>query len=371
VLYSYREEKKKLSDRFTPDSWRISKQAWLGLLALVLVSYFTITHTRLILEIAADIFGAILISLAFHPLHSFLAKKGIPRSIGVGISYILILGVLALLGDLLVPLFSTEIDLFKTKGPDFLNSISDFISSVPILHNLIPSTNNLSQIFTQRLDTLVQTTFATLINIGTLLVDAVIVLILVYFFSTDPGIAKRIIRKWTPDHLQDTILIVAENVRQRLTRWVNAQMFFVLYFTATYSITMALFKIPFAFAIGLLGGLFGIIHYVGAYIATILAILVALTVKPIYALWIFLIFAAINEVQGHILAPAIYGRATKINTALALLALFVGAELAGIVGAFFAIPVTVVLTAIVSELQTIQSSNGESQPEVDDQRTNG
>jgi predicted PurR-regulated permease PerM len=358
-----------LSNKFPSNSWQISTKAWLALFALVIISYFTITHTKLILEIAADIFGAILISLAFHPMIKFLAKKGIPRSIGVGVSYILILGVLALLGDLLVPLFSTEIDLLKTNGPELLASISNSISSIPILHNLIPSTSNLSGVLSQRLDTLVQTTFTTLINIGTLLVDAVIVLILVYFFSTDPAMAKRLIRKWSPEHLKDTILIVAESVHQRLTRWVGAQIFFVLYFTATYSITLALFKIPFAFAIGLLGGLFGIIHYLGAYIATILAVLVALTVKPIDALWVFLIFAAINEIQGHILAPAIYGRVTQINVAVALLALFVGAELAGIVGAFFAIPVMVVVTAIVSELQTIQSSSAESLPEDEDQQS--
>jgi predicted PurR-regulated permease PerM len=356
----------KLPNRFVSQPWRISAQAWISLLLLGLVLWFTITHTRLIVELSALLFGSFLLSLGLHPLVSFLAKRRIPRGVGVIISYILILGVFALLGDLLVPVFNREISLLQTSGPDLAKSISNYLSNTPLLNHFLPSVDSLGQMLTQRIDTLFQTLVTAVAGVGGLAIDVLIVLFLTYFISTDPDAGNRLINTWFPDHLQDRIHLVVKNVRQRLSRWVAAQLFFIVYFTSLFSITLALLKVPFAFAIGLLGGILGIIPYVGGLVAMVLAILIALTVKPILALWIFIIFGGINEIQAHILAPAIYGKATEINTSLALISLLIGARLAGFVGVLFSIPVAVVLTAVLSEVQAIMSLNHEDSANHDD-----
>jgi predicted PurR-regulated permease PerM len=343
----------KPTDRSIAPAWRMSTQAWISLLLLGLVLWFAITSTSLILELAAVLFGAVLVTLGLHPLVSYLARKRIPRGLGVMIAYILILGVFALLGDLLVPVFSTEINLLQANGPELAKTVSDYLSNTPLLSHLLPSADGLVQMLTQRIDTLFQALFTALAGIGGLAVDIIIVLILAYFITTDPDAGNRIIRTWFPVYLQDRMRLVAEKVRVRLTRWIAAQFIFILYFSLLFSITLALFKIPFALAIGILGGLLGVIPYIGGMIATVLAVLIALTVKPILALWVFLIFGTISQIQAHILAPAIYGKATEINPAVALVALLIGAKSGGFIGVLFAIPVAVVLTAILSEVMTI------------------
>ena len=112
---------------------------------------------------------------------------------------------------------------------------------------------------------------------------------------------------------------------------------------------------PYAFTIALAGAVFEIIPFVGGIVALSLSLLSALTVDPWLAVWVGIIYAVITEVQAHIVAPALYGKAIRLHPALMIVALFMGAKLNGLVGVFFAVPLTVIITTLAQELQTSPS----------------
>jgi len=152
--------------------------------------------------------------------------------------------------------------------------------------------------------------------------------------------------------------VVVAGLRQRLSRWVWAQAAIALYFALIFSAGLALLGVPFALTIGLVGGVLEIVPYLGGITATLLAITSALTVSPWLALWVVVLYVVVVEIEAHIVAPALYGRVVGLHPALILVALVTGAKAKGILGIFFAVPILVVLTALLEELRATLGSAG-------------
>jgi predicted PurR-regulated permease PerM len=120
-------------------------------------------------------------------------------------------------------------------------------------------------------------------------------------------------------------------------------------------------KVPFAITIGLVGGLLGIIPFVGGVIALILAALSALTVDPMLVLWVTLIFTALVEIEAHAIAPALYGRVTGLHPAVVVIAMLIGFKAGGLVGLIYSIPLAVIGSVLLSEVQSGLATHAEDQ----------
>ena len=86
-----------------------------------------------------------------------------------------------------------------------------------------------------------------------------------------------------------------------------------------------------------------LIPYIGPVLGALPPILVALFTDPITAVWVALLFIGIQQLEGHIVAPQIFGHSLRINPLLVIFALLFGQQLYGIVGALIALPILSVL----------------------------
>ncbi len=65
---------------------------------------------------------------------------------------------------------------------------------------------------------------------------------------------------------------------------------------------------------------------------------------------VIVFFLVYQQLENHFLQPVIYGRTVQLSPLAVLIAVLIGAELAGILGALAAIPIAGSLQAIVREL---------------------
>ncbi len=335
----------------TQTRWRLTWQTWLSLLALGLALWFTINHARLIAEIAGALFGAFLFSLAMGPLADVLARRRVPRGLVVLGFYVALAAMLALLGYLLVSLVSADMAELRAHGPTLLKKAFSQVASIPLLGGLLPSSDSLAQDLAQRLDTVVRAVVNAVAGLGGFILDLVIALILAYFFTASPRLGSSALRQWLPRHHEPRARALLQRVRHRLSRWMWAQAALAVYLGLAFGLGLTLLKVPFALTIGLTGAILEMAPYLGAVTALILGLVSALTVRPLLALWVVVLYVVIIEVEYHILAPALYGRATGLHPAVVLVVLVVGLKAAGLIGVFFAVPVAVTLMAFAEEVQ--------------------
>ena len=103
----------------------------------------------------------------------------------------------------------------------------------------------------------------------------------------------------------------------------------------------------YAFAFGLFFGLMELVPYVGPVLGALPPVLLALVQDPLTALWVALLFVALQQLEGHIVAPNVFGRTLRLNPLLVILALLLGGQMYGFVGALVALPIAAVLRETV------------------------
>jgi predicted PurR-regulated permease PerM len=87
-----------------------------------------------------------------------------------------------------------------------------------------------------------------------------------------------------------------------------------------------------------------LIPYVGPVIGAAPPVLIALVGgEPLDALWLTIAFTALQQIEGHIVAPVVFSQALRINPLLVIFALLLGGQMYGIVGAFVALPIAAIL----------------------------
>jgi predicted PurR-regulated permease PerM len=345
-------------------AWRLNLRTWIALLALGLVFWLILTYATLLVEVTALLFGAFLLTLAIHPIADTLSRRRVPRGVTVIGVYAALGGLFVLLGSLLMPAIRMEAGFFQRRGPDLLQRALSRLADILALGPWLPSADVLAQTLTQRLDTVLGPFVRTVTGVGELAIDVLIVLVLVYFFVTDVELGERLLARWVPTSYRSRTRLVVARVRQRLTRWVWAQVIIAVYFAVVFSIGLFLLRVHFAFIIGLVGGVLEIVPYLGGAVAMTLAVLSALTIDPWLALWVIVFYIVVVEIESHIIAPALYGRVIGLHPAFILIALLVGAKTLGILGVFLAVPIAVVLTTLLQEIAaTRQQPEEQVQPE--------
>ena len=95
---------------------------------------------------------------------------------------------------------------------------------------------------------------------------------------------------------------------------------------------------PYAVALGLLVAILDLIPLAGATIAAILVTTVAFLDSSTSGVIVLIFFIVYQQFENHVLQPLVYGRTVQLSPLVVLIAVLIGAELAGVIGALAAIP---------------------------------
>jgi predicted PurR-regulated permease PerM len=114
------------------------------------------------------------------------------------------------------------------------------------------------------------------------------------------------------------------------------------------TVGLLIIGVPLALPIGVLTFFGAFFPIVGAVVTGLLAALIALVAKgPVAALIVIALTVLVHNVEGYLVGPLVLGRAVKLHPVAVLLALATGGVLAGIIGAFLAVPITAVAASII------------------------
>jgi predicted PurR-regulated permease PerM len=104
----------------------------------------------------------------------------------------------------------------------------------------------------------------------------------------------------------------------------------------------------YAIAFGAFYGFAELIPYVGPAIGAFPPVVIAaLGSHPLDAVWLIIAFVVLQQLEGHVVAPQVFGQALRINPLLVIFALLLGGRIAGFLGAFIALPIAAILRETV------------------------
>ena len=107
----------------------------------------------------------------------------------------------------------------------------------------------------------------------------------------------------------------------------------------------------YALAFGAFFGIMELVPFVGPILGALPPLIVAFFEDPLTAVWVGLLFLALQQLEGHVVAPQVFSYTLRINPLLVIFALLFGAEIYGIVGALIALPIAATLRETVLYLR--------------------
>jgi predicted PurR-regulated permease PerM len=94
----------------------------------------------------------------------------------------------------------------------------------------------------------------------------------------------------------------------------------------------------YALLFGLWAGITELIPYVGPWLGATPPVLYALVQHPLSALWVVLLFLAIQQLEGHVVVPKVMGHSLRLHPLLVIFGLLAGGEIYGFPGILVALP---------------------------------
>jgi predicted PurR-regulated permease PerM len=137
--------------------------------------------------------------------------------------------------------------------------------------------------------------------------------------------------------------------------------------TLTY-IVLLIAGVPFAGLIALFVGLADLIPLVGATIGGAVAVLAGFIHSVPTGIAVLVFFIVYQQLENHLLQPLIFARTVKVNPLTVIIAILVGVELVGILGALLAIPVASMIQVILRDVWDHRRGQLKDEPTVGEER---
>ena len=343
---------------------------WIQLVALPLLLLLGVAIIKAAGIVVLLFVTAAVIALILNPLVAGLQRAHLPRGIAIVCVYLGFLAALAAAGVLLANPISDQVTTLRDDIPSITDSANERLADVQDYFDRKGINVEIKEQGHTALDTLQDKVIGgtdSIVSFGTDLLTKLVTagfgLILVFVLSVYMLIhGERIgalVRGVMPPGDGTREDDYPSRVVRAVAGYVRGQLLFSLVMGAGAGLGLWIFGVTglfpdgktYALAFGVWFGLMELVPYVGPFLGAVPPVLVALFQDPITAVWVALLFIGLQQIEGHIASPLIFGHALRINPLLVIFALLFGAELFGIVGALVALPVAAVVRETVVYLR--------------------
>ena len=298
---------------------------------------------------------SIIIASAVGPFADWLEGKRIPRILTVLMLYLAFFSLVIFLLSLIVPVISFEISQLTQALPKFVARISgvleraqqtttsryfDFFSEI---QNILDSFSQFLQVSSQSALNLVINIFGGVVSFGA------IVVISFYLSVMRQGIVG-FVKSVVPEKYEDYVINLWRRVERKVGRWFQGQILLALSVGFVVFVGLSLLKVKYALVLGIVAMILEVIPVVGPVVSAIPGVAFAFSQSPTLGLWVLAFYVLVQQAENHIFAPLILGKTLGLNPITVIIAVLVGAKMAGILGIILSVPIAVVIVEIFDDL---------------------
>ncbi|MCL4542116.1 MAG: AI-2E family transporter [Chloroflexi bacterium] len=335
-------------------NWARTRDILITLLILGIIVYGLALVLRHVLQTVIVFLLASLIAFAVLPLVDALERRRIPRVLSVVIVYLGLLLVLVFGGIAIGGRLAIQVTLLVTQVPTYTSMLEQALVQ---LQNYLQG-HGFGINLNQQLGTVVsgfQSTFTGALgqslHILTGITSALISIILVIFFSiylvADAHRISRAVPLLLPQRYRRTVRFIEETISRKVGGFIRGQLIMALIIAITTGLVATLLQLRFSLIIGVVAFFFELIPSIGPVLIGIMLALVAVFQSFGQLVAVLVFYIVLNTIESNVLGPRVVGQAVGLPPFVSLIAIVAGAEVGGILGALFAVPVTALVVALI------------------------
>lgn len=319
-------------------------------IAIIVCKELSIKKTILtILKILFPLFIGIFVAWLFDPFVTFLQRKGLKRSVGTFITYVLFIGTLLIIVGAIVPILSEQINEFVKMIPSTFDTIKvwcdnlferinnvNIVDAVAVKNELFKKIEEIGLGLTNSLPDMLVSSVKTLFSsLGTFIVGLIIGFYLLLTFNNANDLLITLLPKKIQVDARDLVNEVNTSLRKFIEGAIaDCSLVFVVTSLAFYIVGL---RAPLLF--GLFCGITNIIPYAGPYIGGAPAVIVGFSQSPLIGILTLVSVFVVQFLEGNFLQPLIMSKTTKLHPVTIMLGLLIFGHFLGIIGMVISTPV--------------------------------
>lgn len=299
-------------------------------------------------EVFLLVFAGFLLAVFLRGLSEFL-KEHTPLSGNLSLAAVLLgIVVLTALGVwLLSDSMQNEFDQLSNELPAAFERARETIAQYPIGRRVVRQIPSAQELMNQQGGNFfgrVAAFFSSAFGAAT---NFVVVLIIGIYFAASPQVYREGIVNLVPKELEKRareILSTVEFTVRRFLLGIAASM--AINGTVT-AVGLYFLGVPFAIPLGIITALLNFVPNIGPILASVPAILIAFSSSPTAALYVAVLYLAVQNLDGFVTTPLIQQRAVALPPVLVIAAQLLLAVLFGFLGLLVAVPLFAVVFVLV------------------------
>jgi predicted PurR-regulated permease PerM len=297
---------------------------------------------------------AILFALALNPAVEFFVSHGLGRGQAAGVVFVLAVCVVAALGLLLIPPLVAQI----TK---LVNSLPELVASLRRGHGVLGGLERRFHVLetvpgaisgrgSDATRGVAGSGLDVVLGLLGTAASMVVVAFLTFFMLLEgPSWTQRVLRL-VPDATRPRYERVAQGIYRTVGGFVSGNLVASLLAGVATTAALVATGISYAVPLGLLVAFLDLLPIFGMIVALIILAAVSFSHSVVAGIVVVGFVFVYHQVEVYLLRPLIYGRTVELSPLAVLVAVVIGTELAGVIGALAAIPIAGAANVVLCEV---------------------
>jgi predicted PurR-regulated permease PerM len=302
---------------------------------------------------------AIILASAIEVPVKFLSRHSIPRGVSVGAIFIAIISVMALVVFVLLPPLADDVAKFIKTLPSLLDSIRIFgrdmgFRDLSLAVQELGRDISKGQILTVLKNTFFGSSgvFATTASLLGGLVNVALTFILAFYLALEENGVQKFLRLIVPKRKEEYITDLWVRTQNKIGMWMQGQLLLSCIVALLVYIPLKILDVPYAALLAMFAFFGELIPVVGLSLATIPALFIAWMHGGASLLGIVaIVYLIIGQLENHVLYPKVMNKLVGVPSIVVIIALLVGAKLAGIWGVLLAVPVAAIFMELADDVR--------------------
>ena len=320
---------------------------------LVVVAALAVVVALVVLlqEIVVPFLVGLLVCALLAPMSAFLQRHGWPKWLAVLSCFVAVLVVIGVLALVVTAQIRYDLPTLEHRLRSNVQTFQTLLATEPFGITSAQVTKYLSEA-TTFLQAHVSSILSGAAEAGSGLVHALEGLFIVVFTTIFVLVDGRRIWSWVvrifPRRSRGRIDAAGQAGWKTLTSFIRVQVIVAVTDALGIVIGALALGLPLAVPIGVIVFFGAFVPVVGAIVAGIVAVVIALVFNGLVpALIMLAVVVAVQQLESHVLHPFLTGSAVRVHPLGVVLGVTAGTTIAGVVGAFFAVPFIATVNAMV------------------------
>jgi putative heme transporter len=298
---------------------------------------------------------AVFLTSVLSPPCNYLKAKGLHPLIATWVTFLGAIGVIALLVVLLAPQVASQVGDVGDSVKEGSRDVLDWLAEGPLdisRTDIDRYVDQASEQFSDNRDKIFSGVLAGATKAAELVAETLLVLVLTFFYLKDgPKMWAWFVSLFRPRN-QEHVQAMGAMTWDTVGRFMRGTAVVGVVDAVLIAVAMLILGVPLTVPIAVLTFFGAFFPLIGAFLAGIVAVLVALVTEgPLDAAILAAAVLAIQQIEGDVLQPIVVGKVLGLHPVAIILVITTGAVVAGVPGAFLAVPLGSVIAKIAGYMR--------------------